>query len=293
MNIGFIGLGSMGAAIVPNLLIAGHAVSVWNRTASKAEPLVEKGASLAATPGEAAKDADVVFTMVADDKALESVTFGGDGILANLKKGGVHVSMSTVGVALVERLNIQHAAAHQGFVAAPVFGRPTAAAAGQLFIAAAGAPEVMETVAPLFGLISQKVYPFGDNPAAAALVKLAGNFMIVAVTEQLGEAMALLGQGGVDKAAFLDFMTSTLFNSLIYKNYGAAIVSQTFEPAGFAAALGAKDVGLVKAAADGLNVPLPLADLLSARLARLLGEGGGHLDLTALSKLAVDDAGTK
>ena len=290
MNIGFIGLGSMGAAIVPNLLIAGHAVSVWNRTASKAEPLIEKGATLAATPGDAAKDADVVFTMVADDAALEGVTFGENGILANLKKGGVHVSMSTVGVALVERLTAAHAAERQGFVAAPVFGRPTAAAAGQLFIAAAGAADAMETVAPLFGLISQKVFPFGNNPASAALVKLAGNFMIVAVTEQLGEAIALLDKGGVDKAGFLDFMTSTLFNSLIYKNYGAAIVSQTFAPAGFAAALGAKDIGLVKAAADGLNVPLPLADLLSERLARLLGEGGGHLDLTALSKLAADDA---
>jgi 3-hydroxyisobutyrate dehydrogenase-like beta-hydroxyacid dehydrogenase len=148
----------------------------------------------------------------------------------------------------------------------------------------------MATVEPLFGLISQKVYPFGDTPSAAALVKLAGNFMIIAVTEQLGEAMALLGQGGVDKTAFLDFMTSTLFDSLIYRNYGALIAAQTFEPAGFAAALGAKDVGLVKAAADGLGVPLPLADLLAARLGRLLGEGGGHLDLTALSKLAVDDA---
>jgi len=291
MNIGFIGLGSMGAAIVPNLLIAGHAVKVWNRTAAKAEPLVEKGAVQAATPGEAAKGADVVFTMVADDAALESVTFGGDGILANLKKDGVHVSMSTVGVALVERLTLQHAAAGQGFVAAPVFGRPAAAAAGKLFIATAGAPDALATVAPLFGLISQKVYPFGDKPSAAALVKLAGNFMIIAVTEQLGEAMALLGQGGVDKAAFLDFMTSTLFDSLIYKNYGALIAAQTFEPVGFAAALGAKDVGLVKAAADGLNVPLPLADLLSARLGRLLAEGSGHLDLTALSKLAVDDAG--
>ncbi len=290
MNIGFIGLGSMGAAIVPNLLIAGHAVSVWNRTASKAEPLVEKGATLASTPGEAAKGADVVFTMVADDHALEGVTFGDDGILTNLPKGGVHVSMSTVSVALVERLNAAHADERQGFVAAPVFGRPTAAAAGQLFIAAAGAPDALETVAPLFGLISQKVFPFGDNPASAALVKLAGNFMIVAVTEQLGEAMALLGKGGVDKSAFLDFMTSTLFNSLIYKNYGALIASQTFEPVGFAAVLGAKDVGLVKAAADGLNVPLPLADLLADRLARLVAEGNGHLDLTALSKLSVDDA---
>jgi 3-hydroxyisobutyrate dehydrogenase-like beta-hydroxyacid dehydrogenase len=290
MNIGFIGLGSMGAAIVPNLLIAGHAVKVWNRTASKAGPLVEKGAILAATPGEASKDSDVVFTMVADDAALEGVTFGQDGILANLKPGGIHVSMSTVGIALVERLTIQHGTARQGFVAAPVFGRPTAAAAGKLFIATAGAPDALATVAPLFGLISQKVFPFGDTPSAAALVKLAGNFMIIAVTEQLGEAMALLGQGGVDKAAFLDFMTSTLFDSLIYRNYGALIAAQTFEPVGFAAALGAKDVGLVKAAADGLNVPLPLADLLSARLGRLLAEGGGHLDLTALSKLAVDDA---
>lgn len=290
MNIGFIGLGSMGAATVPNLLIAGHAVSVWNRTTAKAGPLIEKGATLAATPGEAAKNADVVFTMVADDKALEAVTFGDDGILANLPKGGVHVSMSTVSVALVERLTTEHSSERQGFVAAPVFGRPTAAAAGQLFIAAAGAPDALETVAPLFGLISQKVYPFGENPASAALVKLAGNFMIVSVTEQLGEAMALLGKGGVDKSAFLDFMTSTLFNSLIYKNYGALIASQTFEPVGFAAALGAKDVGLVKAAADGLNVPLPLADLLTDRLARLIAEGSGHLDLTALSKLSVDDA---
>jgi len=290
MNIGFIGLGSMGAAIVPNLLIAGHAVSVWNRTAAKAEPLVEKGAVLAATPGKAAKDADVVFTMVADDKALEAVTFGDDGILANLPRGGVHVSMSTVSLALVERLTNDHGNERQAFVAAPVFGRPTAAAAGQLFIAAAGAPDAMDKVAPLFSLISQKVYPFGDNPASSALVKLAGNFMIVSVTEQLGEAMALLGKGGVDKTAFLDFMTSTLFNSLIYKNYGALIASQTFEPVGFAAALGAKDVSLVKAAADGLNVPLPLADLLSDRLHRLIAEGNGHLDLTALSKLSVDDA---
>ncbi|MBW8735099.1 MAG: NAD(P)-dependent oxidoreductase [Asticcacaulis sp.] len=290
MNIGFIGLGSMGAAIAPNLLIAGHAVSVWNRTAAKAEPLIEKGATLAATPGEAAKNADVVFTMVADDKALESVTFGEDGVLANLPKSSVHVSMSTVSVALVERLTMEHGNERQGFVAAPVFGRPTAAAAGQLFIAAAGASDALEKVAPLFGLISQKVYPFGDIPASAALVKLAGNFMIVSVTEQLGEAMALLGKGGVDKSAFLDFMTSTLFNSLIYKNYGALIASQTFEPVGFAAALGAKDVGLVKAAADALNVPLPLADLLTDRLARLLAEGSGHLDLTALSKLSVDDA---
>jgi len=290
MNIGFIGLGSMGAAIVPNLLIAGHAVSVWNRTAAKAEPLVEKGAVLAATPGEAAKDADVVFTMVADDKALEAVTFGDDGILANLPRGSVHVSMSTVSIALVERLTSEHSNERQAFVAAPVFGRPTAAAAGQLFIAAAGAPDAIDKVAPLFSLISQKVYPFGDNPASAALVKLAGNFMIVSVTEQLGEAMALLGKGGVDKTAFLDFMTSTLFNSLIYKNYGALIASQTFEPVGFAAALGAKDVSLVKAAADGLNVPLPLADLLSDRLHRLIAEGNGHLDLTALSKLSVDDA---
>jgi 3-hydroxyisobutyrate dehydrogenase-like beta-hydroxyacid dehydrogenase len=289
MKIGFLGLGNMGAAIAPNLTNAGHDVSVWNRSPEKAAALVAKGAIHAATPAEASR-AEAVFTMLADDAAVEGVA---DDILANLDAGGIHVSLSTISVALAEKLTEAHKAKGQFFVSAPVFGRPAAAAEAKLFITAAGSPEALARTMPLLHAIGQKVEVFGDTPSTANLVKLAGNFLIVSVTESLGEAMALTAKGGADNAKFLDFLTSTLFGSLIYKNYGALIVSQTFEPAGFAAALGAKDMRLVGAAADGLEVPMPLADLLQSRLGRLVAEGSGHLDLTALSALAFEDAGLK
>lgn len=289
MKIGFLGLGNMGAAIAPNLVKAGHDVAVWNRSPDKAAALVAKGAIHALTPAEASR-AEVVFTMLADDTAVEGVA---DDIIANLDDGGIHVSLSTISVALAEKLTVAHADMGQSFVAAPVFGRPVAAADAKLFITAAGAAEATARVMPLLQAIGQKVEVFGDKPSTANLVKLAGNFLIVSVTETLGEAMALTAKGGADNTQFLDFMTSTLFGSLIYKNYGALIASQIFEPAGFAAVLGAKDVRLVGEAANGLGVPMPLGDLLSDRLARLVSEGNGHLDLTALSALAFRDAGLK
>lgn len=289
MKIGFLGLGNMGAAIAPNLINAGHEVAVWNRSPDKAKALVARGAIHAATPAEASRG-EIVFTMLADDAAVTGVA---DDILANLLPGGVHVSLSTISVALADRLTEAHETKGQHFVSAPVFGRPVAAAEAKLFIAAAGSADAMARVTPLLHAIGQKVEVFGEQPSTANLVKLAGNFLIVSVTESLGEAMALTARGGADNAKFLDFLTSTLFGSLIYKNYGALIASQQFEPAGFAAALGAKDMRLVGEAADGLNLPLPLADLLQARLARLLAEGRGHQDLTALSSLAFEDAGLK
>jgi 3-hydroxyisobutyrate dehydrogenase-like beta-hydroxyacid dehydrogenase len=289
MKVGFIGLGSMGAAIAPNLMTAGHAVSVWNRSPEKAELLVAGGALLATTPGDASRG-EAVFTMLADDAAVEAVT---EHILASLPEGGVHISLSTISVALADRLTEVHAAKGQHFVSAPVFGRPPVAAEGKLFIAAAGSEAAIAKAMPLLEIIGQKVQIFGEKPSAANLVKLAGNFLIVNVTEALGEAMALVAKGGVEKADLLDFLTSTLFGAPIYKNYGALIVAEKFEPAGFAAVLAAKDMRLAGDAADALGVSLPLNDLLRARLGRLVDGGEGHLDLTALSVLASRDAGLK
>jgi 3-hydroxyisobutyrate dehydrogenase-like beta-hydroxyacid dehydrogenase len=289
MKIGFIGLGSMGAAIAPNLVRAGHEVSVWNRSPEKAEPLVADGAIHAATPAEASRG-DAVFTMLADDAAVEGIS---EAILASLPEGSVHISLSTISVALADRLTEAHAAKGQHFVSAPVFGRPPVAAQGNLFIAAAGSEVAMEKTMPLLEVIGQKVQVFGDKPSAANLVKLAGNFLIVNVTEALGEAMALVAKGGVEKADLLEFLTSTLFGAPIYKNYGALIVSEKFEPAGFAAVLAAKDMRLAGEAADSLGVAMPLNDLLRARLGRLVDGGEGHLDLTGLSLLAARDAGLK
>lgn len=285
MKVGFIGLGIMGAAIAPNLVTAGHAVTVWNRSPEKADPLVAKGAFRAATPAEASRG-DAVFTMLSDDAAVEGVS---EDILASLPPGGVHISLSTISVALADKLTEAHAARGQHFVAAPVFGRPPVAAEGKLFIAAAGAPAAIEKAMPLLEVIGQKIEVFGEKASTANLVKLSGNFLIVSLTETLGEAMALVDTGGASKAQFLDFLTSTLFNAPIYKNYGAMIVNETFDPAGFGAVLAAKDMRLAGEAADALRVSLPLNDLLRARLQRLIDGGEGHLDLTALSLLAKRD----
>ena len=289
MKVGFIGLGSMGAAIAPNLVRAGHEVSVWNRSPEKADPLVAGGAIRAATPADASRG-DAVFTMLADDAAVEGVS---EAILASLPAGGVHISLSTISVALADKLTEAHAARGQHYVSAPVFGRPPVAAEGKLFIAAASTPEAIEKAMPLLETIGQRVQVFGDKPSAANLVKLAGNFLIVNVTEALSEAMALVAKGGVEKADLLEFLTSTLFGAPIYRNYGALIVSETFEPAGFAAVLAAKDMRLAGEAADSLGVSMPLNDLLRARLGRLVEGGEGHLDLTGLSLLASRDAGLK
>lgn len=289
MKIGFIGLGNMGAAIAPNLVKAGHEVAVWNRSPEKADSLVAIGARRADTPYEAGQ-AEAVFTMLADDAAVESVL---ESLLSGLPAGGLHISLSTISVALADRLSEAHAARGQHFVSAPVFGRPPVAAEGKLFIAAAGSEAALASALSLLEIIGQTVRVFGDTPSAANLVKLTGNFLIVNVTEALGEAMALVAKGGVDKADLLEFLTSTLFSAPIYRNYGALIVAERFEPAGFAAGLAAKDMRLAAEAAQALEVPMPLNALLRERLSRLVEGGEGHLDLTALSLLAMRDAHLK
>jgi 3-hydroxyisobutyrate dehydrogenase-like beta-hydroxyacid dehydrogenase len=280
----------MGTGMAANLLKAGHDVAVYNRTASKTEPLLRLGAKAHASVASVCSG-EVVMTMLADDAALESVAFGQGGIVASLKKGAVHVSSSTVSVALSERLAAAHLAAGQRYLAAPVFGRPEAAANAKLFIVAGGAPDVIETCMPLLQVIGQRTFVMSARPEAANLVKLSGNFLIAAVIESLGEALALVGKGGIDQQLYLELLTSTLFDAPVYKTYGRLIVDQRFEPAGFAAPLGQKDVRLTLAAADALKVPLPLANLLRDRFLTLLAHGGEQLDWSAIGRLPARDAG--
>ncbi len=290
MKVGFIGLGQMGSGMAANLLKAGHELIVYNRTAAKAEPLVKLGAKRAASIKEACQG-DAVVTMLANDEALADVTHGDGGILAHLGKGAIHISSSTISVALSEKLAADHAAAGQRYVAAPVFGRPAAAAEAKLFVVAAGEPEAVKAALPLLDGVGQKTFIIAETPKSANLVKLSGNFLIAAVIESLGEAMALVSKGGVDKHQYLDILTSTLFGAPVYKTYGTLIADQKFEPAGFAAPLGAKDIRLALAAAEELRVPLPLASLLRDRFLTLLAQGGDHLDWSAIGGLAAKDAG--
>ena len=289
MKIGFIGLGHMGAGMAARLCQAGHDVTVFNRSAQRIQPLLAAGAKAAGNIGEACA-ADVVFTMLADDNALADVVTGSSGMLEHLKPGAIHVSCSTVSVSLSARLAHQHSERQQGYIAAPVFGRPDAAASGKLFIVAAGKQDLIEKLKPLFDALGQRTYIVSDAPEKANLVKLSGNFMIATVIEALGEAMSLAEKGGVDRHQYLELLTSSLFNVPLYKNYGAMIAERNFEPAGFAAHLGQKDIRLVLAAAEELKVPLPFASILRDRFLNLAAHGGGNLDWSAIGSLASDDA---
>jgi len=290
MKVGFIGLGHMGTGMAASLLRAGHEVTVYNRTPGKAQGLVAQGARAAAGVADAC-GGDAVVTMLADDGAVEGAVFGEKGVIGSLGKGAIHVSMSTISVALSERLSEAHANAGQRFVAAPVFGRPEMAAAAKLFIVAAGAPDAIDACLPLFEAMGQKTFPIGNQPKAANLVKLSGNFLSASVIEALGEALALVGKAGVDRRRYLDLLTSTLFTAPVYRTYGGLIAEGRFEPPGFAAPLGHKDIRLTLAAAETLRVPMPFAAVLHDRFLTLLAHGGETLDWSAIGQLAAKDAG--
>ena len=290
MKIGFIGLGRMGMRMATNLVSAGHDLTVFNRSPGRSASLVVLGAHEAVHLAEAC-GGSAVISMLANDEAATDITLAKGGIIDYLPKGAIHVSMSTISVELSKRLTEAHAKAGQRYVAAPVFGRPDMAAAAKLFIVAAGDPAAVDACQPLFGALGQKTTVIGTEPSAANLVKLSGNFLLASAIEALGEAVALVGKAGIDPRAYIEFLTSTVFNIPAYKTYGALIAQRKFEPAGFAATLGYKDIRLTLAAAESLRVPMPLGSLLHDRFLRVLAQGGENLDWSAIGGLASEDAG--
>lgn len=299
MNVAFIGLGNMGSPMAANLIKAGHKLTVYNRSRNRSEALEKLGARLAATPGEAASGAEAAITMLADDHAVETVVFGsGDGaqhnssrILESLPADAIHVSMSTISVAMSRRLAAAHAEHRQHYVSAPVFGRPEAAAAAKLFIVAAGPSEQIERCRPLFEAMGQKTFPGGDEAPGANLMKLAGNFLITTVIEALAESFALMRKSGLDVNQFNEILINSLFNAPIYKTYGGIIAAQKFEPAGFKLPLGLKDNRLLLAAAEEAAVPMPMASLVRDRFLSALAQGMAESDWSAISRIAATDAG--
>jgi 3-hydroxyisobutyrate dehydrogenase-like beta-hydroxyacid dehydrogenase len=289
MEAAMIGLGQMGTGIAKSLLRAGHRVTVYNRTASRAEALRADGASVAASVAEACRS-EVVLTMVADDAALEHFSFG-EGILASLPRGGLHISLSTISVALSDKLAAEHAKAGQGYLAAPVFGRPDAAEAARLAVVVAGADPLVQKCKPLFEAMGPKLFVVGERPSMANVVKLSGNFLIATVLESLAEALAFARKSGVDAGALMDFLTATLFNAPVYKTYGGLIVEGKHEPAGFALPLGLKDVRLVLQAAEAASVPMPIASVVRDRFITAMARGNQDKDWSVLGRVAAEDAG--
>jgi 3-hydroxyisobutyrate dehydrogenase-like beta-hydroxyacid dehydrogenase len=293
MKIGFIGLGNMGAGIAANLLRAGHEVAVWNRSPQKTLSLIEQGAAPAKSPGGAAYDREIVFTMLADDAALEQVLAGGEGLLQGLRRGALHISLSTISLAAADRTAGLHAGRGQQFLSAPVFGRPEAAAAAKLFVVAAGARAAFDAAGVALGAISQRVFYVGETPSAANLVKLCGNFAILSAIETMAEAMTLAQKGGVSKSQLLEIFTGTLFDTPLYRNYGAALAEARFKPAGFAAPLGLKDMRLVGQASDALRVPMPVLNVLRDHLLQTIDAEGEDIDWSSIGRTIAKNGGLK
>ena len=291
LHVAVIGLGAMGSGLANRLLDLGHPVSVYNRTAAAADGLVDRGARRAATPAEAVEAGGLAITMVSNDAALEAVTIGPGGLIEKLDKDGVHISMSTVSAAVVRRLAERHDAGGSHLICAPVFGRGAAAASGKLWIAVAGAEAPKTRAVSLLEQLGQGVFDFGSLPEAAVTAKIAGNFMIVAATEAMAEAFALLQKIGVDTRQFHLMMTQSVFAAAIYQNYGPLILDRKFSPPGFRLGLAAKDIGLVMDAAAASCVPLPLASLVRDRLMAGLANGQADADLTSMAMQTLRDAG--
>ncbi len=293
MKIAFLGLGNMGSHMARHLLHAGHDVTVWNRTPSKADGLRAQGANVGKSTGETVKDAEAVITMLADDHAVESAVLHSGGVLDHLPRGAVHISMSTISVALSQKLAEEHCKHGQQYIAAPVFGRPEAAEAGKLFVVAAGDKSAVERCKPLLEALGQRVFVIGDKPEMANVVKLSGNFLIASVIESLGEAIALTRKYGIDPHAYVEFLTNSLFAAPVYKTYGGIIAEEKYQPAGFKLRLGLKDVRLALAAAEAVDAPLPFASVMRDHMLTAIGHGMEDMDWSSTAKLAAENAGLK
>jgi 3-hydroxyisobutyrate dehydrogenase-like beta-hydroxyacid dehydrogenase len=289
MKIGFVGLGDMGLAMADNLRRAGHELTVYNRTRARAEALA--GARVAATPGEAAAGAEVVVSMLADDLAVEQVILGPEGVMRSLAPGAVHAGMSTISHELTRRLAAEHAREGQHYVAAPVFGRPDAARAAKLWIVAGGPRAAIERCRPLFDAMGQGIEVVGDDPVRAAVIKIAGNFLLVAAIEAMGEAFALVRKYGIAPEQLLEIVNGRLLRSPVYENYGKLIAEERFDPAGFRLRHGLKDAKLALAAGEDAAAPLPIASLARDRYLAAMARGWGDLDWAALARVSALAAG--
>jgi 3-hydroxyisobutyrate dehydrogenase-like beta-hydroxyacid dehydrogenase len=285
MRVGFVGLGRMGRGIAGRILTGGHDLVVYNRTPGKTGELEEGGARVAGSIAEACRDREVVVTMVADDAALEAVSLGSGGIRDSLPDGAVHMTMGTHGVGTVQGLTAAHSAARQALVAAHAVGRPDVAAAGQIGIIVGGPPDAVGRLAPLFEVIGRRTFDAGADPASAAAVKLANNFVLGCAIEVMGEAFSLARKYGVEPQVLYELMTEGLFAAPAYKVYGQIIVDESYDQVGFSADLGLKDANLVLAAAGLARLPLPSANVLRDRLLGAVAHGDGDKDWAVVARV--------
>jgi 3-hydroxyisobutyrate dehydrogenase-like beta-hydroxyacid dehydrogenase len=284
MKVGFIGLGRMGQVMARRLLDGGHAVGVYNRTAEKTKPLTDLGATAMASIKDAANYGEGVFTMLADDAAVMEVVSGAGGLLHSLPKGGIHICAGTHSVATIQKLKALHGDAGQVLLATPMLGRPEAVASGQANIILGGPQDSVERCRPFFLAIARRAFAAGADPAAAAAIKIANNFVLGCAIEAMGEGFALVRKYGVVPDVFYDVMTDGLFACSAYKVYGKIITEERYLPAGQRAVLGLKDANLALAAAEAVGVPLPSGNVWRDRLIGAAAHGEGEHDWAVMAR---------
>ena len=284
MKAGFIGIGRMGQAMARRLLDGGQDVGIYNRTAEKLEPLIERGAKAVESISAAAHYGEAVFTMLADDAAVMDVATKPGGLVESLPKGGIHICAGTHSVACIAALKALHEEAGQVLLATPMLGRPEMVLSGQAGMVLAGAPASLERCRPLFAAIARRTFEGGVDPVAAAAIKIANNFVLGCAIEAMGEGFALTRKYDVTPEVFLDVMTDGLFACSAYKVYGKIIAEQRYQPAGQRAVLGLKDANLALAAGEAVGVPLPSGNVWRDRLVAAVAHGEGEHDWAVMAK---------
>ena len=291
-KIGFIGLGSMGINMAKNLIKEGYHLQVYNRTASKAGELDQAAIIVCDTPAEAAAGVNIVVTMLSEDEVLKETVLGNDGILKTLQKDAVHISMSTISPDTSQFLADKHEKAGSLYLAAPVFGRPEAAAAKKLFICTSGDTRAKEMTKPVLESLGQGIFDFGENVGGANVLKITGNFMIMASLEMMAEAFTLAEKNGLDRLKVAEFFGSTLFNAPIFQNYGRLLANKQYEPVGFKSKLGYKDARLAFKLSQQSETPMPVATVVHNRLLASVAKGWGDRDwVEAVGRGVSEDAG--
>jgi 3-hydroxyisobutyrate dehydrogenase-like beta-hydroxyacid dehydrogenase len=289
-TIGFIGLGNMGEPIAANLLKAGYALRVYNRTPSKAARLGEQSAKVVAHPGDTAEPGGIVVTMLADDRSVEEVALAAPSFVEKLGRGGIHVSLSTISPQTARRLAGDHAKLGVAYVASPVFGRPDAAAAKRLFVVCSGPAAAKQRIRPLQDAIGQSTLDFGEEVGAANVVKLCGNFLVASTIEALAEMLALAQKNGVPPKSVAEMIGKF---SPTHAGYANQLAGRKFDPPGFRLTLGLKDVRLIMQTAEASYTPMPMASLLRDRWVSAVAKGRGDLDWSAIGLNVFEDAGLK
>ncbi len=289
MQVGFIGVGRMGKVMARNLMKGGHSVLAWDVSQVSLNEIKRDGAAVAGSAREAFAG-DAVISMLPNDAAMRAIFINGD-VLPTGGNVPIHINMATASIACTDELAKAHAAKGVPYLSATVYGRPEMAAERNLNILAAGDPELISKVQPLFDAMGKKTWQLGTAPRNSNVAKIAGNLMVACILEAMGEAAALARAYKMDPNTVLDVVVGSIFDVPIYRIYSKMIANGPFEPPGFDLILGLKDAKLALDAGEAANVPLPFASILRDNYLDAIAHGDASKDWSAISRVAARRAG--